>query len=80
MGDTNPNPSQEIRAMTKPDPQTVDALFDRLTDLSPTERARELSNPRLDPAVCKRVERLLECLDTPSAALDDLGLDRILKY
>ena len=66
--------------MTKPDPQTVDALFDRLAELSPMERARELSNPRLLPAVRERVERLLEYLDAPSAALDDLGLGRIMKF
>jgi eukaryotic-like serine/threonine-protein kinase len=62
--------------MTGPDPQRVDELFERLSELPGEERERALADDELDPAVRGAVEELLAHYDEPSAELFEPRLRR----
>jgi formylglycine-generating enzyme required for sulfatase activity/tRNA A-37 threonylcarbamoyl transferase component Bud32 len=57
--------------MAQPDPDQVDALFDRLTELPPERRDAALEEATADPAMRAAVQKLLAYFEQPPPALRD---------
>ena len=64
-------PTKHRHPESEGDRAAVEALFDRLLDLSSDERRAVLADSSLDPAVRARVTRLLALADDPPARLDE---------